>query len=198
MRKQSTVDLDKPFAGKSKKEHVSGTRPLDKEGNPKSGPLFGGIRIEEAITIDRPVEQLYNYWRDFTNLPRFCKYLRAVVVLDIMRSRWTVDGPANKQLTWEAAIIDDRPNELISWRSLENSEFDNAGSVRFRPAPGNRGTEVVLTMTYNPPAGPLGSLIAKLTAKEPSFLLKEQLRRFKQLMETGEIATTDGQAAVIE
>jgi uncharacterized membrane protein len=197
MREQA-VDTDKPFAGKSKKEHVSGTRPVDEHGDPTSGPLFGGIRIEEAITIDRPIEELYSFWRDFTNLPLFCKYLREVTVLDDMRSRWTVDGPAGKQLTWEAAIIDDRPNELISWRSLDGSEFENAGSVRFRKAPAERGSEIVLTMTYNPPAGPLGSLIAKLTAKEPAFLMKEQLRRLKQLAETGEIATTDGQAAVIE
>ncbi len=197
MSRHSTIDIDKPFAGKSKKQHVPGTRPLTQDG-PGSAPLFGGIRLEEAITIAYPPDQIYSYWRDFTNLPTFCKYLTNVTVLDPMRSRWTVEGPAGKPLSWDAIIIDDRPYELISWRSVDHSDFENAGSVRFRKAPGERGTEIILTFAYNPPAGPLGSLIAKLSGKEPAFLIREQLRRLKQLFEAGEIATTDGQAAVFE
>ncbi len=188
---------DKPFVQESKKEHVSGVRPVE-DGQEKSTPLFGGIRIQESMTIGRPAAALYAYWRDFTNLPRFCKQLRDVTIIDSLRSRWTVNGPGDKPLTWEAELIEDIPEEFISWRSVEKAEFENAGSVRFRPAPADRGTEVQLIMTYNPPGGPLGSLIAKLTAKEPAVLLREQLRRFKQLMETGEIATTDGQPAVIK
>lgn len=197
MHKETTT-TDKPFPTKSKKEHVTGVRPLDKEGQPKASPLLGGIRLEEAVTIGRPLRELYAYWRNFTNLPKFCKDLQEVVFIDEMRSRWTVNGPGDKPLMWEATIIEDIPDQLISWRSLADSDLVNAGSVRFKQAPGDRGTEIVLTFSYNPPAGPLGSLIAKLTAKEPAVLLREQLRRFKQLMETGEIPTTDGQSAVIE
>jgi uncharacterized membrane protein len=194
----SEKTINKPFSQKSRKEHVDGVRTLTEDGNVNAAPILGGIRIEEAMTIGKPAQDIYSYWRDFTHLPQFCKQLREVTILDANRSRWTANGPGDTALTWEAVVIQDIPNELISWRSLENSEFENAGSVRFRPAPGDRGTEVTLTMTYNPPGGPLGSLIAKLTAKDPAVLLREQLRRLKQLLETGEIATTDGQAAVLD
>lgn len=193
-----TTIADRSFPQHSKKEHVSGVRPLDERGREGPLPFFGGIRLAEAITIGKPVSEVYAYWRDLRNLPRFCKQLRHVEVLDDRRSRWTANGPDHSKLVWEAELIEDRSNELISWRSMENSEFENAGSVTFRSAPGGRGTEVRLSMTYNPPGGPLGSLIAKMSAKDPAFLLREQLRRLKQLLETGEIATTAGQSAVIE
>lgn len=195
---QRVTTTDKPSLEKSKKERVSGTRPLSDLGEPKSGPLLGGIRLQESVTIDVPAQQLYDYWRNFSNLPRFTKNLKSVQVIDDTRSRWTVDGPAGKELSWEATIIDDRPGEMISWRSIEGSDFDNAGSIWFQPATTGRGTVVKLIFSYNPPAGPLGSLVAKLSGKEPAMLLKQQLRRFKQLMETGEIATTGGQPVVKE
>ncbi len=189
---------DKPLNATSKKEHVAGVALADERGEKASTPLFGGIRLQESITLLKPIEEVYSYWRDFTHFPRFCKNLSRVEVLDDRRSRWTAVGPGDKPLTWEAELIEDLPNQLISWRALPGSEFENAGSVRFKQGPTGRGTEVQLTLTYNPPGGPLGSLIAKLTAKEPAVLLREQLRRFKQLLETGEIPTTDGQPAVLD
>jgi uncharacterized membrane protein len=197
MKNRSGV-ADESVVQPPKKEHVAGVRSIDAQGRERNTPVMGGIRLEEAITIGRPISDVYSYWRDFTNFPKFCKQLREVVVLDKTRSRWTANGPNDKPLTWEAAMLEDKPNELISWRSLENAEFENAGSVSFREAPAGRGTEIRWTLTYNPPAGPIGSLIAKLTGREPAILLREQLRRLKQLLETGEIATTDGQAAVID
>jgi len=192
------MNSDKPVLQESKKEHVPGVRPLDKEGRPKDAPLLGGIRIEESITIGKPADELYQFWRDFRNLPLFCKYLRDVTVVDEKRSQWTAWGPGDKLLSWDATLITDIPNELISWRTFEESDFVNAGSIRFQKAPADRGTEVHMSFAYNPPAGPLGSLIAKITAKDPAFLVHEQLRRFKQLMENGEISTTEGQPVLIE
>ncbi len=196
MRHQHTVVSDTPGPQASKKESVSGVRPLSRSGEPLEAPFANGIRLEEAITIGRPLPELYSYWRDFRNLPSFCKYLEHVEFIDEKRSRWTAIGPADKPLTWEAAIIEETPNELISWRSFEGSSFQNAGSVRFKKAPADRGTEINLTFAYSPPAGPLGSLVAKLSGKDPAYILHEELRRFKQLMETGEIPTTDGQPSL--
>ena len=193
---QSTVDVS--FTPQSKKERIDGVRPLTSQGKPASTPLLGGLRIEESMTIGRPVAEVYAFWRDFTNLPEFCKHLRAVTVRDTSHSHWIANGPGDQPLVWDAVLIEDIPNELISWRTEKGSALENAGSVRFREAPGNRGTEITVTFAYNPPAGPLGSLIAKLSAKDPVYLLKEQLRRLKQLLETGEIATTDGQPAVLD
>lgn len=196
---QRTITADNPVLQNSKKERISGVKPINKEGKTKSPPLLSsGKQLEESTTVARPVSEVYAYWRDFTHLPYFCVYLRDVTVIDDKRSRWTVEGPAGKSLTWEASISEDRPNELIGWRSHEGSDFVNAGSVRFREAPGGRGTEISITFAYNPPGGAIGSLIAKLSGKEPAFLLREQIRRFKQLMETGEIPTIEGQPAVIE
>ena len=183
---------------KSNKEHASGVRTATATGELEAPPVFGGVRIEESITIGVTPEKVYAFWRNFSNLPRFSNHLQTVTTIDAQKSRWVANGPGDTSITWDAELIQDIPNSLISWRSLEHAEFENAGSVRFRNAPGNRGTEVTLTMTYNPPGGPLGSLVAKLSAKDPALLLKEQLRRLKQLLETGEISTTDGQPSVID
>ena len=193
-----TNTTDKPVLRESKKTSVPGVRPLSADGKAKSAPMTGGILIEESITIGKPASELYAFWRDFRNLPLFCKYLRDVTVVDEKTSHWTAWGPADKPLSWDATLIQDTPDELISWRTFDSSDFVNAGSVRFEKAPGDRGTEVHMSFAYNPPGGPIGSLVAKLTAKDPAFLMREQLRRFKQLMETGEIATTEGQPVLIE
>jgi uncharacterized membrane protein len=155
-----------------------------------------GIHVEESFTIDKPAEELYTFWRNFENLPQFMTHLESVTTLegDGKRSRWVAKGPAGMNVQWEAEIINEEPNRLIAWRSLGGSDVDNVGSVRFIEAPGGRGTEVHVVMDYIPPAGRVGSWLAKLFGRDADQLIRSDLRQFKQLMETGEIASVGGQA----
>jgi len=121
------------------------------------------------------------------------RHLESVEDLGGGRSRWVAAGPAGMRVEWEAEIINDVPNETIAWRSVEGSQIDNAGAVRFQPAPGDRGTEIRVTLEYNPPFGKPGALIAKLFGEEPQVQIDEDLRRFKQLIEAGEFPTIEGQ-----
>jgi uncharacterized membrane protein len=152
-----------------------------------------GIHVEQAFTINRPADELYRFWRDFANLPRFMTHLKSVEVIDEKRSRWVAKAPAGLSVQWDAEIINEEPNSLISWRSVGGADVDNAGSVRFVPAPGARGTEVRVVIDYIPPAGKLGSLVARMFGQEPEQQIQDDLRRFKQLMEAGEIPATAGQ-----
>jgi len=152
-----------------------------------------GIHVSQAVTIDKSPEELYRYWRDFENLPHFMKYLEKVKILDDKRSHWKAKAPAGMSVEWDAEIINDQPNETIAWRSLYPASVDSAGSVRFVAGPPGRGTEVRVTFDYIPPAGKAGWVIAKIFGKDPEMEVREDLRRFKQLMETGEISTAQGQ-----
>lgn len=152
-----------------------------------------GIHVESSRTIMKPAEELYRFWRNFENLPRFMDNLESVRVIDDKRSHWTAKAPAGTTVEWDAQIINEKENELIAWRSLENADVDNAGSVRFLPGPNGRGTEVRVVIDYIPPAGRVGFAIAKLFGREPRQQVEEDLRKFKQLMEAGEIPTTQGQ-----
>ena len=163
-------------------------------GNPLvSVPAGHGIKVEKSVTVNRPAEEVYRFWRDFQNLPRFMNHLESVSDLGGGRSHWVAKAPAGKTVEWDAEVYNEKENELIAWRSLEGADVDNAGSVRFEPAPEGRGTIVRVTLKYDPPAGKIGSLIAKLWGEEPSQQIEEDLRRFKQVMEAGEIPTTEGQ-----
>ena len=155
-----------------------------------------GIHAEQTFTINKSPWELYQYWRDLTNLPRIMSHLESVNVLDDKRSHWIAKAPAltGGTVEWDAEIINDEPNALIAWRSLDGADVDNAGSVRFVPGPTDRGTEVKVVIDYIPPAGRLGSWIAKLFGEEPEQQIYDDLRRFKALMETGEVPTTIGQA----
>ncbi len=152
------------------------------------------IKVEKTVTINRSAEDLYNYWHNFENLPTFMKHVKSVQVIDLRRSHWVANAPLGQTIEWDADIINDQPNQLIAWASEEGAEVDNSGFVRFQPAPGDRGTEVKVVMEYNVPGGMLTAAIAKLFGKEPEQQIGDELRRFKQLMETGEIATTEGQS----
>ena len=154
-----------------------------------------GIHIEESITIDRPAAELYTFWRNFENLPKFMHHLESVIVMNDKISRWTATAPVGFTVSWDAQIINEKENELIAWKSLEDAQIFNAGSVRFVPAPGGRGTEVHVTLQYAPPAGSVGVVVAKLFGEEPTQQIIKDLHRFKNLMETGEIPTTEGQSA---
>ncbi|MGH7629475.1 MAG: SRPBCC family protein [Gemmatimonadales bacterium] len=147
-----------------------------------------GIEVERCVAIDRPAEELYAFWRDFENLPRFMEHLESVTVLTPQRSRWTARGPAGTRLSWDAEIHNQIPDQLIAWRSLPGSDVPNTGSVRFTPVPGGQSTEVRVVLSYQPPAGRLGAAVARLFGQEPHRQVDEDLRRFKQVMESGEVA----------
>ena len=150
-----------------------------------------GIHVEEAVTVNRPASELFRFWRNFENLPRFMNHLRAVAQREAGISHWVARGPAGMNVEWDARIINEIDGRLIAWQSLEGSEVSTAGSVNFREIP--RGTEVRVNLQYNPPAGKLGAAVARLLGEEPTVQIHEDLRRFKQLIETGEIPTTKGQ-----
>jgi uncharacterized membrane protein len=153
------------------------------------------IKIVKSVTINAPVEQLYSFWRKFENLPRFMNHLESVVETDQMRSHWKAKAPLGYAVEWDAEIIADIPNQLISWRSVEGADVSNAGSVHFNQSTGGRGTVVKVSLNYEPPAGKIGAAIAWLFGEEPSVQVDEDLRRFKNLMESGEIPTTEGQTS---
>jgi uncharacterized membrane protein len=152
-----------------------------------------GINVEEAVTINRPAEELYRYWRDFENLPQFMNHLATVRQVDARRSHWVAKAPGGRTVEWDAEILNEIPNELIGWRTLDRSEVLSAGSVRFIPAGPDRGTRVHVRLQYSPPGGKLGAAIAWMLGEEPSQTIHEDLQRFKQLMEAGEVPTAAGQ-----
>jgi uncharacterized membrane protein len=151
-------------------------------------------RTTNVITVNRPTEEVYEFWRNFENLPRFMRHLESVKVLDNGRSRWKAMAPAGMSVEWEAEMTEDRPGELISWRSLPGSQVRNAGTVRFSSAPGGRGTEVRVDLEYAPPAGMVGTMVAKLFREEPGQQVHDDLRHFKQVLELGEIVLSDASA----
>jgi uncharacterized membrane protein len=150
-----------------------------------------GIRVKSAITVSRPISEVYGFWRNFENLPRFMSHLESVQVLDDKKSHWTALGPAGIRLEWDAETVEDRPNELISWRSLPGGKVDTAGYVRFRPAPGDRGTEIIVEMRYDPPGGVLGASIAKLFGESGQEVVTRDLQAFKNVLEVGEVVHSD-------
>ncbi|QLE48872.1 cyclase [Nostoc sp. C057] len=151
------------------------------------------IKVEKTVTINKSAEELYRFWHNFENLPTFMKHLKSVNVYNEKRSHWIANAPLGNSVEWDADILEDRENEFISWASVEGADVDNSGFVRFKKAPGDRGTEVKVVLEYNPPGGALGATVAKLFGEEPEQQIGDELRRFKMLMETGEIATTEGQ-----
>ncbi|HEY0747199.1 MAG TPA: SRPBCC family protein [Steroidobacteraceae bacterium] len=174
-----------------------GDAPLSAAKNPNPAVLNGehvearkdDVLVGRSVTIDRPRAELFVFWRDFANLPRFMHNIQSVTVMDTRRSHWVVEAPAGKTVEWDAEIIDEEPGALIAWRSLEGASVRNSGRVEFRDSQDGRGTVVTVTIVYDPPGGALGKLIAKLFQKEPKIQARQDLRRFKQLMETGEIST---------
>ena len=161
-------------------------------GEAASIPAGQGIKITRAVTINRSPEDLFKFWRNFENLPRFMANVVSVKA-EGKRSRWVVRGPLGKQVEWEAETITEEPNRLIGWRSLAVSEVATAGSVHFTPAPGGRGTEVRVELKYEPPAGKVGALIAKLFGEDPARQIHDDLGGFKQLMEGGQIRAAEAQ-----
>ncbi|MFB2767911.1 SRPBCC family protein [Pelatocladus sp. BLCC-F211] len=151
------------------------------------------IKVEKTVTINKSADELYRFWHNFENLPKFMKHLKFVKVFDDKRSHWIANAPLGQSVEWDAYILEDRENEFISWASAQGADVENSGFVRFKKAPGDRGTEVKVVMEYSPPGGALAAAVAKLFGEEPEQQIGDELRRFKMLMEAGEIATTEGQ-----
>lgn len=150
------------------------------------------FHIQRSMTIDRPAEELYNYWHQFENLPRFMKHLKSVTTQG-RNSHWVANGPMGIPIEWDAELLDEKPGEYLVWRSLPGSAINNRGSVEFRPAPNGSGTEVTVSIMYRNPGGKVGQAFAKLFGREPEQTVREDLRRFKSLIEAGEIPTVVGQ-----
>jgi uncharacterized membrane protein len=144
-----------------------------------------GTWVEQSVTINRPQDDLFRFWRNFENLPRFMDNLESVSVLDDGVSHWVAKGPAGARVEWNAQIHNEIENELIAWRSLPGSEVDHAGSVHFAPAASD-STEVRVILRYSPPAGKVGSAVARLAGDDPERQVADDLRRFKQVVEAGE------------
>jgi uncharacterized membrane protein len=180
------------LSGQCQLYHALGVNTAQSHGPATSVAARHGFKVEKATTINRPAEELFRFWRNFENLPRVMDHLQSVTVQG-ERSHWVAKAPLGMHVAWDAEIVNEKHNELIAWRSIAGSQVDCAGSVHFSPAPAGRGTEVRVTLKYDPPGGKLGGWFAWLFGEEPSVQVREDLRRFKQLMETGEIPTTVGQ-----
>lgn len=170
---------------------VASTAFLDQdqvEGEHKSASL-------RAVMINRPRQALYDAWRDFTSLPQFMENLKAVEPLDGRRSRWVIAGPGGRDIELTSEILEDRPGEFIAWSAAEGSDIDHEGWIEFRDNAFGRGVEVRLFISYDPPGGVVGKLAAKVLQREPRIQARRDLRRFKQLMETGEIPTSQAPGA---
>ena len=145
--------------------------------------------VGRTVTIDRPRAALYAFWRDVRNLALFMENVESVTPIDAERSRWVVKGPGGASVAWDSVLTEAVEDTALAWESAQGADIKNAGRVLFRDAPPGRGTQVTVTLVYEPPGGDLGKLIAKLFQREPKIQARRELRRFKQLMETGEIAT---------
>jgi uncharacterized membrane protein len=148
------------------------------------------IKVERSVTIEKPRAELFAFWRNFENLPRFMEHLVSVRVDSPTRSHWQAKAPAGRTVEWDAEIVNEVPNEIIAWKSVGEPDVSNAGAVNFSDAPGGRGTIVRVTLDYEPPAGRVGVVLSHFLSEEPDRQIREDLRKFKQLMETGEITTS--------
>src|SRR5579859_4737093 len=168
--------------------------PQDPSGNDSlskqmSVPHDRGFRVERSIIIRRSPQDLFEFWHNFEHLPRFMNHVKAVTVQGPTRSHWVVKGPAGRDIEWDAEIINDVPFKVIGWRSLDGAVVPNAGSVRFEPLSSGNGTEVRVELKYMPPAGALGALIASLYGENPEQQLDDDLKRFKDVMETAQASS---------
>jgi uncharacterized membrane protein len=152
-----------------------------------------GTHVEESVTINRPIEELYRFWRNLENLPQFMHHLDSVERVTDTLSRWRAKGPGGKIVEWNAEIINEVPNKVIGWRSIEGSDVVSAGSVNFDDEGPGRGTRVQVHLQYSPPGGKVGAAVARLLGRDAATEIREDLRRFKQILETGEVPSTKGQ-----
>jgi uncharacterized membrane protein len=152
----------------------------------------GPLHLDASITVNKPVGEVYRFWHDFENLPTFMLHRTSVTVDGNGRSHWQAQAPAGRTVTWDAELTGDDPDRRISWKSVPKSGIDNSGTVHFAPDPGGHGTEVRVSLHYDVPGGRLGRAVAKLVGEEPEQQVRDDLRRFKQVMETGGVVRSDG------
>ena len=158
-------------------------------------PAQSGIHVRKSTTVNSSTDELYRFWRNFENFPRFMNHVKSVKDLGNGRSHWVVRAPVGAAVEWDAEMTEDQPGKRIAWRSVGEAQVPNSGSAEFRAAPGNRGTEVHVELHYDPPAGTCGAIFARLFGQEPGHQLAHDLRYFKAFIETGEIPTTEGQTS---
>ena len=189
-------------AGVTALDIVSSMR-LTSEASPAAGEDPGSYKTADTgndnvlaavVTVNKPVEEVYNYWKDPRNYADFMDQIESVTLTTGGRSRWKVKAPPGLAVEFDAKIVNDIPNELIRWSSVDSENVDSTGTVRFKTAPGNRGTVVTLEMEYKPRGGRFGAKIAKMFSVVPKTQLKNDLRRFKQLIEIGEVVKSDSTA----
>jgi uncharacterized membrane protein len=197
----ATADTAKPGNIAVAAATVAGVTALDvrcaRELSSNDGAVTGSrtVWVKKSIQINRSPQEIYAFWRDFQNLPRFMSNLESVQSIGDGRSHWVAIAPAGKRIEWDAEIVGEQENSLITWRSLEGADVENAGSVRFEAAPRGRGTFVKVQIQYRPRGGLLGATVAKLLGRAPEQQVHEDLHHLKQLLEAGEIITTEGQPA---
>lgn len=155
----------------------------------------GALFVEKSITVNRSAEECYRYWRDFNNFSRFMTHIESVQATSDKRSHWKAKAPMGGSVEWDAEVTVDQPNQLLAWHSVEGADVENAGTVRFEPATGGRGTVVRVEMQYSPPGGKVGAIAARLFGEDPSQQIDDDLRHFKQILETGVIPTNVGQSS---
>lgn len=185
--------ISRRFTGE--RAHGKGTGAIADYGSDTRRQLGGrrGIHVEHAVTINRPIGEVYRYWRNFENLPKFMSHLELVAQREEGISHWVAKGPAGMTVEWDARIINEIDNRVIAWQSLAGSRIATAGSVNFEES--DRGTVVHVHLQYNPPGGRFGAAVAWLFGEEPNQQVRYDMRRFKQLMETGEVSTIAGQTS---
>ncbi|WP_318394080.1 SRPBCC family protein [Plantactinospora sp. KLBMP9567] len=178
---------------------VAGITAVDVLAALRSGRSAGArrrtLRASATVTVNRPADEVYRFWRDFENLPRFMYHVESVRSDGDGRSHWTVRGPGGRRIEWDAELVEDNLSEMITWRSARGARVPNAGRVRFARAAGGRGTEVRVDLAYAPPGGAVGRAVAALFGEEPGQQIRDDLRRFKQVIETGEVVRSDGSPA---
>jgi uncharacterized membrane protein len=179
----------------NREETASRSQYVDKPRQNIAVPGNRGIKVVRSCTVRKPAAELFQFWRSLENLASVIKHPVSIVRISDTVSHWKVSAPGGNFVEWDAEIINEHPNELIAWRSKEGADIPNAGSVRFEAAPGDEGTEVRVQLEYDAPGGKFAAFLAKLTGEEPEQQVADTLRRFKSLMECGEIASVDGQSA---
>lgn len=158
------------------------------------GPMY----LRGSVTVNRAPEEVYQFWRDLERLPSFMNHVESVRITGPRTSHWVARAPGRRSVEWEAELVEDRPRQLISWRSVDGSKVPNSGTVRFAGAPGQRGTEVRVELRYSQPGGRIGAALAKMFGENPYQQVRDDLRRFKQVMETGEVARSEGSPEGLE
>ncbi len=179
-RKRPGKSSPRPARGKTSGK--SSTRPPPARAAKPAGDVPNGKTIERSVTINRPAAELFAFWRDFSNLPRFMENLESVRVLSPRKSHWVARGPGGVRAEWDAEITAEKPGEMIQWRST-SGDFANSGVVHFSPAPADRGSHVTVVATYAAPGSRIFGALSRLVGQDPDSIVRESLRRFKRIME---------------